>query len=154
MKLHVWGRFWIGIGIGTVIERMITLLVSYIHNDGACCSAMPHLNDFFAREIDAVMAQFLLFALIGAVFAEAGIVFLIEKWSFLLKCLVHFAITSTFFVPFLWLCFLWQDPWLQLLNIFINLLLSYLIAWLTSYFYTRSDVGAINRKIKETRRTK
>ena len=151
MKYHVLGRFWIGVGIGTVIGVIITLLVSYAHGNGAYLPVMPHLAEWFSREIDGVAVQFILFALIGVVFAEAGIVFMVEKWSFLQKCLTHFCITAVFFIPFLWLCYFWQASVWRLLMIVGNLLLSYLIAWMTSYFSMRSDIGAINKKINEMR---
>ncbi|MBQ8309793.1 MAG: DUF3021 domain-containing protein [Clostridia bacterium] len=152
MKHHILERFWIGIGVGTVIGTVIMILISYVHGDGAYMPVMPHLAAWFSREVDGVAVQFLLFALIGVVFAEAGIVFTVEKWSFVRKCLTHFFITAVFFVPFLWLCYFWQAPIWQVLMILGNLLLSYVIAWLTSYFAMRSEVRAINTKIEELRK--
>ena len=88
-KYHILGRFWVGLGLGSVIGTVVTNLISYTHGDGSYWAIMPSLLAFFETEIDAVTVQFLLFALIGVVFAEAGILFSVEKWSFALRCLMH-----------------------------------------------------------------
>ena len=154
MKYHILERFWIGCGIGTVIGVAITVLISYILGDGAYLPVMPHLAALFQRETDGVVVQFLLFALIGAVFAEAGIVFGIEKWSFFRKCLTHFCITSVFFIPFLWLCYFSQTSVWKFLMIPGNIFLSYMITWLINYFSMRAEIGTINKKIEEMRNVK
>lgn len=152
MKYHILGRFWIGVGIGAVTGNAIMLLISFFGGNGEFYAVMPHFAPLFPSETVAALVQFLLYALIGVVFAEAGIVFALEKWSFPVKCLIHFCITSLFFVPFLWICYFRHDPLLRLLMIPLNLLLTYLISWLTSYLAMRADARSINQKIMEMRR--
>ena len=151
MKYHIFGRFWIGFGVGNIIGSVVTLLISYVYGGGSYLPVMPQLAQFFSREVDAVLVQFLCFGIVGVVFAEAGILFALERLHFGLKCLLHFCITSVFFVPFLCLCYVqWSDAW-QWLLILLNLAFTYLIAWLTSYCSNRADVKAINQRIKDRR---
>lgn len=151
MKHHIWGRFWIGVGIGSVIGNVITLIISFATGDGMYYAVMPHLLDFFPNETAAVAVQFALFCLIGAVFAEAGIIFTLEKWNFPIKCLLHFCVTSVFFLPFLWLCYFRHEELWRLLLIPLNLVVTYVISWGMSYFASRADVESINKRIRQMR---
>ncbi len=151
MKPHILGRFWIGFGIGTVIGTVVTILVSYAEGSGAYFPVMPALQSLFSTEINAVAVQFLLFGLIGVVFAEAGIIFMVERWGFLQKCLLHFAVTCVFFLPFLWLCYFRQEAGWKLLIIFANLLFTYAVSWIISYCSMQAEIREINRKIERLR---
>lgn len=151
MKYHIWGRLWIGFGVGNIIGSIVTLIISYVHGGGAYLPVMPQLAQLFAREVDAVLVQFLCFGIVGVAFAEAGILFALERLPFGLKCLLHFCITSVVFVPFLCLCYVeWSNPW-RWLVIPLNLAFTYLIAWITSYCSNCVDAKAINEKIRERR---
>ncbi|MBQ9773446.1 MAG: DUF3021 domain-containing protein [Clostridia bacterium] len=148
---HILGRFWVGIGIGSMIGTVITLIISFAHGKGEYLPVMPQLEAYFPNEVSAVLVQFLLFCLIGTVFAEAGIIFMLDRWSFAAKCVIHFLITSVFFVPFLWLCYFQQTALWRLLIIPLNLAFTYVITWMISYFAARADVESINRKLRERR---
>ena len=152
MRYHIFRRLWIGLGVGTVIGMVITLLISYIHGSGAFLPVMPALERFFEREVDAVAVQFALFGLIGVVFAEAGILFSLERLNFAMKCVLHFSVTSVFFIPFLWICYFNQEPIWKLLIIVGNLIFTYIVSWFISYMGTRAELKELNRKIEEQRR--
>ncbi len=148
MNYHIMGRFWIGAGIGSVIGQAITLMVSYFVGDGQYLAVMPQLAQYFGREVDGALVQFLLFALIGVVFAEAGILFQMERFWFPVKCVLHFLATAVFYLPFLWLCYLnYENRWLILGLVLVNVLVTYLVTWLMSYFAMRAEVKEINRRI-------
>ena len=149
-QYHVWGRLWIGFGLGTIIGNIVTLIVSYTFGRGSI-SFMSQLMEYFSREADAFLVQFLLCGLIGVIFAEAGIILVLEKWNFPIRCLLHFAATAVFYVPFLWFCSFGQEPWLLILIVLANVLFTYVVTWLTSYLMIRSGVDSINRRIEEMR---
>ncbi len=152
MKYHILGRFWIGVGIGSIIGQVITLIVSYAVGGGSYFPVMPQLLEYFNREVDAVLVQLLLFSFIGVVFAEAGILFQSERFVFPVKCLLHFLVTAVFYLPFLWLCYLNYETRRQiLLLVLANVLVTYLVTWLISYFAIRAEVKEINRRITRLR---
>ncbi len=153
MKYHILGRFWIGVGIGSVIGNVIMLIISFAEGSGEFYAVMPHFVPMFPNEAVAALVQVLLYCLIGAVFAEAGIIFTLEKWNFPIKCLLHFGVTAIFFVPFLWICYFRHDALWRVLLIPLNLAATYVISWLTSYFSARADAKSINQKIMEMRRS-
>lgn len=148
---HVWGRAIIGFGVGTVIGNIITLIISYAHG-GERLMFMPQLADWFSSEVNAFFVQFLLCGLIGVMFAEAGIWFLVERLNFPVKCLLHFATTALFYLPFLWLCYFQNDPWILFGAVLGNVLFTYVITWMTSYFLIRADVDSINRRIEQIKK--
>ena len=150
-KYHILGRLCIGFGVGTSIGLMVTFLISYTHG-GTEVSAIPRLVELFGNTLDAFAVQSLLCALIGVGFAEAGILFLIERWNFPIKCLLHFFATSCFYLPFLWLCYAPHGALAGTLFLLANVLFTYVFSWLTSYFLTRADVRSINQKIEQMRR--
>ena len=151
MKHHVLGRFWIGLGTGMVIGVCVTLIISYFTGDGTYLAVMPHLSALFASELDAVAVQFLLFGVVGVTFAEAGIILSLERWNFPIKCLLHFLVTSSVYLPFLYLCYFNRETVWMLLLILANALLTYVISWITSYVATRGQVDSINRHIAKLR---
>lgn len=152
-KYHVLGRFWIGLGVGTTIGNLITVLISYAHGNGAVV-AIPQLMALFGNTASAFAVQNLLCACVGVLFAEAGIIFSVERWNFPIKCLLHFAVTAVFYLPFLWLCYFQKGGLWTLLFILANIAFTYFVTWITSYLMIRAEVRSINQKIEEMRRNK
>lgn len=152
-KYHVWGRFCIGLGVGIAIGNLVTVLISYAHGNGALVT-IPQLTAFFGNTVDAFAVQNLLCACVGILFAEAGIIFAVERWTFPVKCLLHFGVTAVFYLPFLWLCYFQEGGIWTLLLILANIAFTYFITWMTSYLMIRAEVRSINQKIEERRRNK
>ncbi len=150
-QYHVLGRLWIGFGVGTIIGNIITLIVSYAIGTGTL-AYMPQLKEWFLSDVDAFFVQFLACGLLGVLFAEAGILLVLEKWNYPIRCLIHFAVTSVFYIPFLLLMYFRQEWWILLVGVLANVLFTYVVAWLSSYLLLRSDVDSINRRIEEMRR--
>ncbi len=146
---HVLGRFWIGFGVGVIIGDLISILISMA--TGGEMVFVPRLEEFCASEAGAFLCQFLMCGLIGTVFAEAGILFAMERWSFPVTCLLHFGCTAIFYLPFLWICNFGMTIFPGILIVLGNILLTYFITWMTSYFVMRAEVERINREIQRLR---
>lgn len=152
-RYHILGRLGIGFGVGVLIGNIITLIISYAM-DSEKLMAMPQFEEWFSNDLDALFAQFLSCGVLGVIFAEAGIVLMLEKWNYPIRCLIHFAITSVFYIPFLGLMYVQQEWWILLIGVIANILLTYVIAWLSSYWLLRADVDSINQRIEEMRKEK
>ncbi len=146
---HVFGRFGIGFGVGVIIGDLITVLISM--TTGGEMMFIPRLEELCASEAGAFLCQFLMCGLIGTVFAEAGILFALDRWSFPVTCLWHFAVTAIFYLPFLWICNFGMTLFPGLLIVLGNILFTYFITWMISYFIMRSEVDRINREIQRLR---
>ncbi len=146
-KYHALGRAWIGFGVGVIIGDLITALISAVSGDGSILF-IPQLQIMAGSEVGAFLWQFCLCGGLGLLFAEAGILFVVDRWSFPIKCLLHFGITAPFYLAFLWFCNFGQDPIPGILIVLGNVLFTYFITWVISYSLTRAEVASINRRIE------
>ncbi len=148
MNYHVGTRALIGAMAGVFIARIIELAISAGIGNGAFLPVMPQLVARCSSEWTAALVQTILMAILGIVFAEASILFLCERFSFLKQCLLHFLITAVFYVPFILFC--WMP--VKLANVLLMLgclLLNYALIWFIQYRINYRDVQAINRAIQE-----
>ena len=133
---------------GISIGQIVTLIIARGIGDGRFVPAMPQLIARCGSEWNAVFLQTVLTAWIGIIFAEAAILFLYERWSFLKQCVVHFMITAVFYVPFTLFC--WMP--VSLCNALLmlgTLFFTYALNWLIQYRISCMDVQAINRAIRQ-----
>lgn len=140
-------RALIGAMAGICIGQIITLIISAGIGAGSFLPAMPQLVARCGSEWKAVFLQTVLTALLGIVFAEAAILFLYERWSFLKQCVVHFFITAAFYVPFTLLCWMPVSLFNALLMLG-TLLFTYALNWFIQYRISCRDVQAINQAIQ------
>ena len=143
-------RFSLGFIFGNSIGYVVNLVISLFIGQGKFLAVMPQLQVYFSTEIAAVIAQMFLLGLIGVVFSEAGLVFKIDKWSFLKQCIVHFLITACFYTPFIYLCYL-PNNLMGVLIMLGNFLFTYVITYLISYRLTCKDIKLLNERINEVR---
>ena len=97
-------RIVVGAAIGILTGYLVTIIVNCGIGDGAYMPVMPVLEERCKTLMAAVLIQTLLTALIGVVFAVAGMIFEIESWSYLKQCVVHFFATVVFYLPFSFIC--------------------------------------------------
>ena len=148
MKYHVATRALVGAMAGVFIGQIITLLISASIGNGAFLPVMPQLVARCSSEWAAVLIQTVLMAVLGIVFAEASILFLYERWSFLKQCIIHFLITAVFYVPFVLFC--WMPVSVgNALFMLGTLLFNYALIWWIQYRINYRDVQAINRVSQE-----
>ncbi len=148
-RYHVLGRIWIGFGVGVIIGDLISIIISLTM--GGEMVFVPRLEELSSSEAGAYLCQFLMCGGIGTVFAEAGILFAVDRWSFPVACLLHFASTAVFYLPFLWICNFGMTLFPGLLIVLGNILFTYFVTWLISYCMIRREVGRINREIQKMR---
>ncbi len=149
-KYHILGRAYIGFGGGVIIGDLITFIISLAEGGGKLLF-MPQISHLCANDTMAFALQFLLCGLIGLMFAEAGILFAAERWNFPIKCVLHFASTAPFYLLFLGFCYFSKGALWGLLILVGNVLFTYFVTWMISYFAMRAEVGAINRRIRSMR---
>lgn len=150
MKKDIIFRFWIGLSIGELIGIIINVIISLGTGHGKYIAVMPQLMRYFNNEISAVIIQYVLVGAIGVVFAESAMVFNIEKWSFLKKCIMHFLISVIFYIPFVYLCYMPQN-FKSVIIMLINFIFTYAFTWFIQYKVNCRDVKEINERIQKVR---
>ncbi len=143
-------RFSLGFIIGNFIGYMVNMIISLFTGQGQFLAVMPQLQVHFSTEISAVVAQTLLIGLIGVVFAETGLIFKIDSWSFLKQCIVHFLISACFYTPFIYLCYM-PNNLKGVLIMLANFFFTYVITYLINHRLTCRDVKLLNERINEVR---
>ncbi len=140
-----------GAGAGILIGHLVTIIINILLSEGEYLPIMPALEDRCRDQMQAVLMQMLLTALIGIVFAEAGMIFEIERWSFLKQMAVHFCVTAPFYLSFAALC--WLDlHWGGYLGIAASAVVTYFITFWVNYRLRCRDVQQINEMVRGQRR--
>lgn len=145
---NVLSRLALGAGMGVVIGYIVNIIISMGIGKGNYLPVMPQLQAWCSSEINAVLLQTLLTALIGIVFAETGLIFEIAAWSFLKQCVVHFCISAPFFIPFMVLCW-FPIGWVSVLSILANVLFTYTVTFFIVYHFNLKAVRQINAALQE-----
>lgn len=146
-------RMGIGATIGVMIGYMVNLVINLFISTGEYLPVMPQLQARCANQLQAVVVQTVLTAAIGIVFAEAGMLFELAHWSFLRQCLVHFAVTAIFYLPFMILCW-FPLGWGSVLGILANVLFTYALTFFINYYKNRQDIQLINAQVQQFRKRK
>jgi hypothetical protein len=128
--------------------QITMIIISLSMGGGRLYPAPPQLVALCKSEIAAVILQTILTGLIGVVFAAGSVVFEIEKWSIIKQCLVHFAITTSFWLPISY--YFWTShTTISVISCCASFLGTYIIIWLIQYFVWRNNVKKINEKLGE-----
>lgn len=142
--------FFAGFCVGVTIGTAVSTVVSYCIGENRYIAVMPQLSANFKNEINAVLIQNILCGFIGALFAESSLIFFTEKPSFLTQCIIHFAVTAIFYLPFVYLCYTPIDLKTVMFMLF-NILFSYALTWLLQYRRYKKNIKMLNKKISEAR---
>lgn len=151
MKKQVGVRAPIGFCVGVTIGTLICILISFMEGNGEFRGVIPQIQALVETEIAAVTVQTLWFGLIGIVFAEATLLFELERWSLFRQYAVHFLVTGSFYLPFMILTNLpFQSRMIPI--VVFNILLTYGINWGIHYHIKKKQIAAINAALERRKR--
>ena len=147
MKKNIGSRAFFGFCVGVTIFVAISLFISAVEGDGEYLAGMPQLVAYFPTECAAVAVQTAWVGLIGVTFAEAALLFELERWNAVQQYLVHFLMTGVVYLPFLVVCYLPLRP-ITLLLVLANILLTYGITWGIQYRVNKTNIDRINAALE------
>lgn len=137
----------LGFVIGVFIAYAITIVISAIVGGGNFSPVSPALREICNTEMDAVMLQFFLSGIMGAIFAEASLVFEGKRLGLTLQTIIHFLIISTTWCVVSYTCRWWvRFGLLAYLGIFVAI---YFAIWLPCYIINLQEVKKINQRLKD-----
>ena len=143
-------RAFFGFCVGVTIAVFVCILVSACIGQSRYLAVMPQFAKHFEKEWVAVAVFMLWAGLLGVDFAEASLVFELERWSEFMQYLVHFLLTSALYLPFLWICYL---PF-RLSSVFamlLNIALTYGITWSVQHRQNKKNIAQINAALERRR---
>lgn len=148
MKKKIILRGVIGIPTGITIGYLITIIVSLIWGKGYYSPCVPELILVMGNEINAVILQTILCALLGVAFAASSVIWEMEYWSIAKQTGIYFFITSMVMMPTAWFLY-WMEHtitgFLSYTGIFVMI---FIFVWLTQYCMNMRDIKKINAKLK------
>lgn len=139
-----------GAAAGILIGYFVTLIVSICIGDGEYMPVMPALSERCSTPLQAVLLQTFYTAVIGIVFAVAGMLFLIERWSFLKQCIVHFGSTVILYLPFSVMCW-FPLHWRSVVGIICSVLITYSVTFFVNYAVSKRIIHSINEQVQSIR---
>lgn len=140
MKRNIILRGAIGIPTGITIGYLITVFSSLIWGKGYYSPCVPELITIMGNEINAVILQMVLCALLGAVFAASSIIWEMEYWSIAKQTGIYFLIVSIVMMPTAWFLH-WMEHtitgFLSYLGIFTTI---FIFIWLTQFLINLHNI--------------
>ena len=90
MKKKMLLRGVLGIPLGISISYVISIITSFIYGNGKFFVCSPLLIEYAGYEINAVVLQTVLSALLGMIFAGGSVVWDMEQWSIAKQTGIYF----------------------------------------------------------------
>jgi hypothetical protein len=149
MKKQIINRALFGIPSGIAIGYLVTIIISALFAKGHYSSAPPELIERMGNEINAVILQTFLCAVMGAGFAASSVIWEIENWSIAKQSGIYFVIISLITLPIAYFANWMEHSLAGFISYFGIFIAIYLVVWLIQYLFWKRKVKAINDKVKE-----
>ena len=147
MRKTIIPKAFFGFCVGVTIVRIVVMLINFLVGNGEFRSVMPQLMAVMPTERSAVLLMEVWCGMIGVTFAEASLLFELERWGRLRQYLVHFLVTGAVYLPFVTLCY-WPVKLGSVLFLLMNILLTYGITYFVQYKLDQKTVAEINAELE------
>lgn len=148
MKKKILLRSASGIPLGIAVGYVITVLISVVLGEGEYFPCVPQLIDEVGNELNAVILQTGLCALLGAVSAASSVIWEIERWSIVKQTGVFFLALSLAMMPIAY-CLHWMERspvgFLKYFGIFAAI---FAVIWFVKCAVLFQNVKKMNEKLK------
>ncbi len=149
MRKKVFGYTLFGSSMGLTLSVMMTLIASLLRGDGQWHFTSANLIIRFGSEVNAVAAECAGAMLLGAIWANATMIFSDTDWSLLkqsaIHCLVCTVPSMAIAVWLKWFPLNW-DGVMQCVRLFGVI---YMLNWVLQYMSFRKRIKQLNAKLKE-----
>lgn len=149
MKRNIIVRGLLGIPIGISISYLITIAISAIIGNGYYSPVMPSIVESFGSEINAVIFQTAMSALLGFGFAAASVIWEIESWSIAKQSAVHFIVASLIMLPVAYFSHWMEHTLIGFIKYFIVFVVIFIIAWISQYIGWKIKLRKINEHVNK-----
>lgn len=149
MKKEIIKRGFVGILGGIVISYIITITISMTVKDGNYYPCVPSLITTFGSEINAVIIQTLLSAILGAAFAVASIIWEMDNWSLLKQTGIYFAIVTVVMMSVAYVCEWMEHTVAGFISYFAIFFGIFIVVWVVQYIIWKRRISSLKAKIEE-----
>lgn len=140
-----------GLPIGLSIGYLITIVISLIWADGYYASCVPALAETMGNEINAVILQALLCAILGMGFGGCSVIWEIEDWGIAKQTGIYFLIVSLIMMPIAYVTYWMEHSFWGIVSYFGIFAFIFAIVWAIQYGRAKHNVKKINERMESFR---
>ena len=151
MKKKMIMRGLLGLPTGIAIGFVITLIISACIGDGSFYPVTPELIDTMGNELNAVILQTVLCAVMGVGFAAASVIWELDSWSLAKQSGIYFAIISVIMLPIAYVTNWMKHTALGVLSYVAIFVAIFIIVWLSQYLLWKRKIKKMNALVSKGR---
>ena len=144
MKKKIIMRGLFGLPTGIAIGFVITLIISACIGNGSFYPVTPELIDTMGNELNAVILQTVLCAIMGVGFAAASVIWELDSWSLAKQSGVYFMIISVVMLPIAYVTNWMKHTILGVLSYAI-----FVVVWLSQYLLWKRKIKKMNALVSK-----
>ena len=149
MKKKIIMRGLFGLPTGIAIGFVITLIISICIGNGSFYPVTPELIDATGNELNAVILQTVLCAIMGAGFAAASIIWEFDSWSLAKQSGIYFMIISVIMPPIAYFTNWMKHTALGVLSYVAIFVAIFVVVWLSQYLLWKRKIKQMNTLVSK-----
>lgn len=152
MKKKIMLRCALGFPIGITIGQIISIIISLIWAKGYYAPCVPELVTAMGNEINAIILQTALYALLGMGFSASSVIWEIDHWNLVKQTGIYFLIVSAFMMPIAYVNYWMEHSFTGLISYFGIFVLIFIIVWVIQFTIGRNNVRKMNENLQSYRK--
>ena len=149
MKKKTIRRGLFGLPIGIAIGFVITLIISACVGDGSFYPVAPELIGAMGNELNAVILQTVLCAIMGAGFAAASVIWELDSWSLAKQSGIYFLIISIITLPVAYFANWMKHSLAGVLSYAGIFSAIFVVVWISQYLLWKRNIKRMNAFVSE-----
>ncbi len=139
----------LGLPTGIAIGFVITLIISACVGDGSFYPVTPELIGAMGNELNAVILQTVLCAIIGAGFAAASVIWELDSWSLAKQSGIYFLTISIIMLPVAYFAN-WMKHSLAGVLSYVGIFTAiFVVVWISQYLLWKRNIKRMNAFVSE-----
>ena len=138
-----------GLPTGIAIGFVITLIISICIGNGSFYPVTPELIDATGNELNAVILQTVLCAIMGAGFAAASIIWELDSWSLAKQSGIYFMIISVIMLPIAYITNWMKHTILGVLSYVAIFVAIFVVVWISQYLLWKRKIKQMNTLVSK-----
>lgn len=138
-----------GLPTGIAIGFVITLIISACIGSGSFYPVTPELIDTIGNELNAVILQTVLCAIMGMGFAAASVIWELDSWSLAKQSGVYFLIISVIMLPIAYVTNWMKHTVLGILSYVAIFAAIFVVVWLSQYLLWKRKIKKMNALVSK-----
>lgn len=151
MKKKIVMRSLLGLPLGIAIGYLITIFISLGWAEGYYLPCVPELAAAMGSEINAVLLQTFLCAILGTGFGASSVIWEIENWSLVKQSGIYFSIISIIMLPIAYFSY-WMEHSAAGFFIYFGIFaLIFAGVWLIHFVVGKHNVKKMNEGLRRAK---